>query len=58
VVATDLRGYGDSDKPEGGGDHSAYSFRAMAQDNLAVMRGELGFERFAVAGHDRGARSG
>lgn len=57
VVATDLRGYGDSDKPEGGGDHSAYSFRAMAEDNLAVMRA-LGFERFAVAGHDRGARVG
>lgn len=57
VVAADLRGYGDSDKPEGGGDHSAYSFRAMAEDNLAVMR-ELGFDRFAVAGHDRGARVG
>ncbi len=57
VVATDLRGYGDSDKPEGGGDHSAYSFRAMAEDNLAVMR-DLGFDRFAVAGHDRGARVG
>lgn len=57
IVATDLRGYGDSDKPEGGGDHSAYSFRAMAEDNLAVMR-ELGFARFAVAGHDRGARVG
>lgn len=57
VVATDLRGYGDSDKPEGGGDHSAYSFRTMAEDNLAVMR-ELGFDRFAVAGHDRGARVG
>ncbi|MFN6999146.1 alpha/beta fold hydrolase [Elioraea tepidiphila] len=57
IVATDLRGYGDSDKPEGGSDHSAYSFRAMAEDNLAVMR-ELGFDRFAVAGHDRGARVG
>jgi haloacetate dehalogenase len=57
IVATDLRGYGDSDKPEGGGDHSAYSFRTMAEDNLAVMRA-LGFDRFAVAGHDRGARVG
>lgn len=57
VVATDLRGYGDSDKPDGGTDHAGYSFRAMAEDNLAVMR-ELGFERFAVAGHDRGARVG
>lgn len=57
VVATDLRGYGDSDKPDGGADHAGYSFRAMAQDNLAVMRA-LGFDRFAVAGHDRGARVG
>jgi haloacetate dehalogenase len=57
VVATDLRGYGDSEKPDGGGDHSAYTFRAMADDNVAVMRA-LGFDRFAVAGHDRGARVG
>ncbi len=55
VVAADLRGYGDSSKPPGGGDHSAYSFRTMGEDNLEVMR-QLGFERFAVAGHDRGAR--
>ena len=55
VVATDLRGYGDSDKPEGGGDHSAYSFRTLALDNVEVMR-SLGFDRFSVAGHDRGAR--
>ncbi|TQF81810.1 alpha/beta hydrolase [Elioraea sp. Yellowstone] len=57
VVAADLRGYGDSDKPPGGEDHAGYSFRAMAEDNRAVMR-ELGFDRFAVAGHDRGARVG
>ncbi|WP_337875356.1 alpha/beta hydrolase [Elioraea sp.] len=57
VVAADLRGYGDSDKPPGGEDHAGYSFRAMAEDNRAVMR-ELGFHRFAVAGHDRGARVG
>ena len=55
VVATDLRGYGDSSKPPGGGDHSDYSFRAMARDQLEVMD-ELGFERFFVAGHDRGGR--
>jgi haloacetate dehalogenase len=55
VVATDLRGYGDSGKPDGGPDHAAYSFRAMADDNMEVMR-KLGFERFGVAGHDRGAR--
>lgn len=57
VVAPDLRGYGDSEKPEGGGDHSDYSFRTMAEDNIAVMAA-LGFERFQVAGHDRGARVG
>src|SRR3546814_5150433 len=55
VVATDLLGYGDSSKPDGGGDHAAYSFRAMGEDSFEVMR-QLGFERFAVAGHDRGAR--
>jgi haloacetate dehalogenase len=55
VVCPDLRGYGDSAKPPGGGDHAAYSKRTMAQDQLEVM-GALGFERFAVAAHDRGAR--
>ncbi len=56
VVTTDLRGYGDSSKPEGLPDHSNYSFRRMAQDQVEVMQ-QLGFERFAVAGHDRGART-
>jgi haloacetate dehalogenase len=55
VVCTDLRGYGDSEKPPGGDDHSGYSFRAMGQDQFEVMEG-LGFSRFAAAGHDRGAR--
>ncbi len=55
VVATDLRGYGDSSKPPGGPDHAAYSFRAMAQDNVEVMAA-LGFTQFMAAGHDRGAR--
>jgi haloacetate dehalogenase len=55
VVCADLRGYGDSGKPPGGGDHAAYSKRTMARDQLEVM-GALGFERFAVAAHDRGAR--
>jgi haloacetate dehalogenase len=55
VVAADLRGYGDSSKPRGGGDHSAYSFRAMALDQLEVMRA-LGHDRFALVAHDRGAR--
>ncbi|WP_342592025.1 alpha/beta hydrolase [Jiella sonneratiae] len=57
VVALDLRGYGDSSKPEGGEDHAAYSFRAMGEDVFDVMD-VLGHERFAVAGHDRGARVG
>jgi haloacetate dehalogenase len=55
VVATDLRGYGDSSKPAGDAEHSRYSKRAMADDQIAVMRA-LGFDRFAVVGHDRGAR--
>jgi haloacetate dehalogenase len=55
VVATDLRGYGDSEKPPGGADHRGYSFRAMAQDQVEVMAA-LGFTRFSAAGHDRGAR--
>ena len=55
VIATDLRGYGDSEKPPGGPDHSGYSFRAMAQDQVDVMAA-LGFDQFHAAGHDRGAR--
>ncbi len=55
VVATDLRGYGDSSKPPGGENHENYSFRAMAQDQIEVME-QLGFKTFMVAGHDRGAR--
>jgi len=55
VVAADLRGYGDSSKPDGGADHAGYSFRAMAQDQVEVMQ-SLGFERYDVCGHDRGAR--
>jgi len=57
VVLTDLRGYGDSAKPPGGDNHEAYSKRAMAQDQIEVMTA-LGFDSFAVAGHDRGARVG
>jgi haloacetate dehalogenase len=55
VVATDLRGYGDSSKPAGGERSIGYSFRAMAEDQVEVMR-HLGFTRWCVAGHDRGAR--
>lgn len=57
VVAPDLRGYGDSGKPVSDDNHSAYSKRAMARDQVEIMS-SLGFERFAVVGHDRGARVG
>jgi haloacetate dehalogenase len=55
VVAADLRGYGDSSKPHGTPDHATYSKRAMARDQVEVMRA-LGFDEFLVVGHDRGAR--
>ena len=56
VVASDLRGYGDSGyAPADGGDHEGYCKRAMARDQAAAMTA-LGFERFALAGHDRGGR--
>ena len=55
LVIPDLRGYGDSTRPPGGPDQIAYSKRALAQDQIETMRA-LGFERFMVAGHDRGAR--
>jgi haloacetate dehalogenase len=55
VVAADLRGYGDSSKPPGTDSHEGYSKRTMALDLVETMRA-LGFERFFVAGHDRGAR--
>jgi haloacetate dehalogenase len=53
VVASDLRGYGDSSKPTG--KLELYSKRAMALDQVRLMQ-SLGFERFFLAGHDRGAR--
>jgi haloacetate dehalogenase len=55
VVCADLRGYGDSSKPQGGTAHVNYSKRAMAQDQVEVMQ-QLGFRRFTIVGHDRGAR--
>jgi len=57
VVAADLRGYGDSSKPEDGENHVNYSKRAMAQDQVDLMK-HFGFDRFAVVGHDRGGRVG
>ena len=55
VVMMDLRGYGDSVRPQSDEDYSAYSKRAMALDAVAVMQ-HHGFERFGVLAHDRGAR--
>lgn len=55
VIATDLRGYGDSSKPLGLPDHSNYSKRAMANDQVEMMR-QLGFDSFLLCGHDRGGR--
>ncbi len=55
VIAPDLRGYGDSAKPLGDDDHLNYSKREMAQDQVEIMA-ELGYERFSLAGHDRGGR--
>lgn len=55
LVLPDLRGYGDSDKPRGAPAHVNYSKRTMAADMAALMRA-LGHERYAVCGHDRGAR--
>lgn len=57
VVCADLRGYGDSAKPPAGPDCEAYSFRAMARDQVLLME-RLGHSRFMVAGHDRGGRVG
>ena len=55
VIAADLRGYGDSGKPPGAVDHSNYSKRRMARDQIELMRSH-GFASFAVIGHDRGGR--
>ena len=55
LVIPDLRGYGDSGKPAASPGHLQQSKRAMAADMAALMSG-LGHHRFAVAGHDRGAR--
>jgi len=53
VVCADLRGYGDSAVPRGAGE---FSFRKMAADQRGLMQA-LGFERFHLVGHDRGART-
>ncbi|HAD88322.1 MAG TPA: alpha/beta hydrolase, partial [Rhodospirillaceae bacterium] len=55
LVMPDLRGYGDSGKPPTDADHAPYSKRAMAGD-LAGLMADLGFDKYAVIGHDRGGR--
>jgi len=55
VIVPDLRGYGDSSKPPGGDKSVKYSPRATAQDLVEVMA-HFGFDRFGIAGHDRGGR--
>ena len=55
VIVTDLRGYGDSSKPETNNNHIVYSKKRMALDKVEVMKA-LGFEKFYAVGHDRGAR--
>lgn len=55
VICSDLRGYGDSDKPASDPTHFTYSKRATAQDQVEVMAA-LGFEKFFAVGHDRGGR--
>jgi haloacetate dehalogenase len=55
VIATDLRGYGDSSKPKGIASHYNYSKRQMARDQVKIMS-QLGYDQFYLVGHDRGAR--
>ncbi len=55
VIAADLRGYGDSDKPVSRANHITYSKREMAKDQILLMK-KLGYSKFFCVGHDRGAR--
>src|SRR4051794_30990041 len=55
VICADLPGYGRSGCPPSAPDHEPYSKRAMGHDMVEIMA-RLGFERFAIAGHDRGGR--
>jgi haloacetate dehalogenase len=54
VICPDLRGFGQSSKPDNPSDHEASSKRAKARDCIALMN-HLGFNRFYLAGHDRGS---
>lgn len=55
IICPDLRGYGDSSKPKGDEEHIIYSKKTMAKDMIKLMT-YFGYEKFYVAGHDRGAR--
>lgn len=55
IICPDLRGYGDSSKLKGDEKHLTYSKKSMAKDMITLMQ-KLGFDKFFVAGHDRGAR--
>jgi len=55
LVMPDLRGYGGSAAPPGDPEHKLYSKREMAKDIIALAD-HYGFDRFALAGHDRGGR--
>jgi haloacetate dehalogenase len=55
VVCSDLRGYGDSDKPKSDKKHFTYSKKNMAKDQYELMK-KLGFDKFCLVGHDRGGR--
>ncbi|MBD2756660.1 alpha/beta fold hydrolase [Spirosoma validum] len=55
LLCPDLRGYGRSGCPLSDSTHTPYSKRAMARDMVDVMD-QLGYDQFAVAGHDRGGR--
>lgn len=55
IICPDLRGYGDSSKPKGDEKHLTYSKKSMAKDMITLMQ-KLGFNKFFVVGHDRGAR--
>ena len=55
LVIPDLRGYGRSLGPAPGPDHEPHSKRQMARDVIAIMKA-MGYQRFAVCGHDRGGR--
>ena len=55
VICSDLRGYGDSDKPKSDDMHSTYSKKSMAFDQNELMK-KLGFDKYYLVGHDRGGR--